>query len=112
MNIQSQAAARDRQQAFAQQQYQNQLAKYGRQAGVAESGIQARQRQAQDINKLIQGIGDVAGAGTMMAAGYTPKGYSKQAAADTSNIADASQSFSQQEMTPEQKRRFGLKMGS
>jgi hypothetical protein len=112
MNIQSQAAARDRQQAFAQQQYQNQLAKYGRQAGVAESGIQARQTQAQDVNKLIQGLGDVAGAGTMMAAGYAPKGYSKQAAADTSNIADASQSFSQQEMTPEQKRRFGLKMGS
>jgi hypothetical protein len=55
MNIQSQAAARDRQQAFAQQQYQNQLAKYGRQAGVAESGIQARQTQAQDVNKLIQG---------------------------------------------------------
>ena len=109
-NVAAQAAARDRQQAFAQQQYQNQLAKYGRQAGVTESGIASRTQQAQDVNKLIQGLGDVAGAGTMMAAGYTPKGYTKQAA-DTSNIADGSQSFSQQEMTPDQKRRFGLKMG-
>ena len=111
MNVQSQSAARDRQQAFAQQQYQNQLAKYGRQAGVAESGIQARQTQAQDVNKLIQGLGDVAGAGTMMAAGYAPKGYTKQAATPATHLAGQQESFAQQDMTPEQKRRFGLGLG-
>jgi hypothetical protein len=111
MNVQSQAAARDRQQAFAQQQYQNQLAKYGRQAGVAESGIQSRQTQAQDVNKLIQGLGDVAGAGTMIAAGYGPKGYTKQTATPATNVAGQQESFAQQDMTPEQKRRFGLGLG-
>lgn len=112
MNVQSQAAARDRRQAFEQQRYQNELAKYGKQAGLAESGVSSRQQQAQDINKLIQGIGDVAGAGTMMAAGYTPKGYTKEpAATPASNLAGEPQSFSQQEMTPEQKRRLGLGLG-
>jgi len=112
MNVQSQAAARDRRQAFEQQQYQNQLAKYGKQAGLAETGISSRQQQAQDINKLIQGLGDVAGAGTMVAAGYTPKGYTKESAATpAANLAGEPQSFSQQEMTPEQKRRFGLGLG-
>ena len=110
MNVQSKAAARDRQQAFAQQQYQNQLAKYGRQAGLAETGIASRQQQTQDINKLIQGLGDVAGAGTMMVAGYTPKGYTKESATP-SNLAGQSDSYSAQEMTPEQKRRFGLGLG-
>lgn len=80
MNVKSQAEARDRQQAFAQQQYQNQLAKYGKQAGQVESAVAARTGQAQDLNKLIQGIGDVAGTATLMAGGYTPKGYTKSAA--------------------------------
>lgn len=73
MNVQSQAAARDRRQAFAQQQYQNQLAKYGKQSGQVDSAVAARTGQAQDLNKLIQGLGDVAGTGTLLAAGYGPK---------------------------------------
>jgi hypothetical protein len=110
-NVAAQADARNRQQAFAQQQYQNQIAKYGKQAGLAESGIQSRQTQAQDVNKLIQGLGDVAGAGTLMASGYAPKGYTKQAATPATNVAGQQESFAQQDMTPEQKRRFGLGLG-
>lgn len=112
MNVQSQAAARDRRQAFAQQQYQNQLAKFGRQAQQVESGVAAKQQQAQDINKLIQATGDVAGSLTMMSKGYTPKGYTKEpVATPASNLAGEPDAFSAQEMTPEQKRRFGLGLG-
>lgn len=78
-NIESQAAARDRRQAFEQQQYQNLLAKHGKQAAVAQSGIDSRTQQAQDLNKLIQGLTDVAGTATLMSAGYSPKGMTKQA---------------------------------
>jgi hypothetical protein len=59
-NIQSQAAARDRQREFAQQQYQNELAKYGRQATQTGRDVRSRYQQARDINRMYQGIGDVA----------------------------------------------------
>jgi len=59
-NVGAQAAARDRAMNFAQQQYQNQLAKYGRQAGITEDLTKSRAQSAADINKLYQGIGDVA----------------------------------------------------
>ena len=60
MNVQSQAASRDRKQAFDQQRYNNELARYGRSAEQTESGIRQRIGEAQDINRLYQGIGDVA----------------------------------------------------
>lgn len=75
MNVQSKAAARDRRQAFEQQQYQNQLAKYGRQAQQVEDVSKLRQQQAQDYNRMLQGLGDVASTGGYLRAGYTPKGY-------------------------------------
>lgn len=59
-NIASQASARDRRQDFAQQAYENQLAKYGRSSGLTKSAIEQRYGQAADRNKLYQGIGDVA----------------------------------------------------
>lgn len=76
-NVESQAAARDRQMQFAQQQYQNQLAKYGRGAELAQSGVKNRYSQAEDINKLIQGVGDVASTAGYVNAGYAPKGMQK-----------------------------------
>lgn len=77
MNVQSQAAARDRRQAFEQQQYQNQLAKYGRQAQQVEDASKLRQQQAQDYNRMIQGIGDLVSTGGYLRAGYTPQGYQR-----------------------------------
>ena len=59
-NIQSQAAARDRQMQFAQQQYQNELAKFGRQSTQTGTDVGSRYQQAQDRNRMMQGIGDVA----------------------------------------------------
>jgi len=59
-NIQSQAAARDRQMQFAQQQYQNELAKLGRQSTQTGTDVRSRYQQAQDRNRMYQGIGDVA----------------------------------------------------
>jgi hypothetical protein len=78
MNVQSQAAARDRRQAFAQQQYQNELAKYGRQAQQVEGNVNLRQQQAQDFNRMIQGLGDVASTGAYMSAKSAPKQTSQQ----------------------------------
>jgi len=63
---------------FAQQQYQNQLAKYGKQSGLAASATDRRTGEAQDINKLMQGLGDVASTAGYVNAGYVPKGYTKQ----------------------------------
>lgn len=77
-NVESQAAARDRQMQFAQQQYQNQLAKYGRGADLAKMGTERAYGQAQDINRMIQGVGDVASTAGYMRAGYAPKGMQLQ----------------------------------
>jgi len=77
-NVGSQAEARDRAMQFAQQQYQNQLAKYGKQSGLAASATDRRTGEAQDTNKLIQGMGDLASTGGYLSAGYVPKGYVKQ----------------------------------
>lgn len=60
LNVRSQAAARDRRQDFAQQAYENELAKYGRSAGLTKSAMEQRYGQAADRNKLYQGLGDVA----------------------------------------------------
>jgi len=59
-NIQSQAAARDKRMDFEQQQYQNQLSKYGRETQMTDRLVNARLGKAQDINRMYQGIGDVA----------------------------------------------------
>ena len=77
-NVGAQAAARDRAMQFAQQQYQNQLAKYGKQAGLAGESIASRQQQAQDVNRLYQGLGDVASTAGYINAGYVPRGMQKQ----------------------------------
>jgi len=75
MNVQSKAAARDRKQAFEQQRYQNELAKYGRQAQQVEDVSKLRQQQAQDYNRMMQGLGDLASTGGYLRAGYTPRGF-------------------------------------
>lgn len=108
-NIESQAAARDREMQFAQQQYQNQLAKLGRQAQQTEMGVQGRQQRAQDINRLIQAGGDIAS--TFALSSSQKPGTKEPSATPSSNVADQSQSYSAQDMTPEQKRRFGLGIG-
>jgi len=74
-NVASKAAARDRQQAFAQQQYENELAKYGRSASASKSAAERRATEAADTNRLFQGLGDVASTAGYLRAGYTPKGY-------------------------------------
>ena len=77
-NIASQASARDRQMDFAQQAYDNQLAKYGKGADISDSSVKRRYGAAADTNKAIQGIGDVVSTGGYINAGYTPKGVTKQ----------------------------------
>ena len=62
-NIASQASARDRQMDFAQQQYTNQLAKYGKGADLSKSSVDRRYGAAADTNRAIQGIADVASTG-------------------------------------------------
>ena len=73
-NIGSQAAARDRQMQFNQQQYQNQLAKYGRQTGITDRNVDTRRNEAVDKNRMYQGIGDLASTGGYLSGGYIPKG--------------------------------------
>lgn len=79
-NIRAQADARDRRMQFAQQQYQNELAKYGKQAGLTGQATDRRASEAQDYNRMVQGLGDVASTGGYISAGYVPKGYTKQGA--------------------------------
>jgi hypothetical protein len=43
---------------FAQQQYQNELAKYGKQAGLTGQATDRRASEAQDYNRMVQGLGD------------------------------------------------------
>jgi hypothetical protein len=80
-NVRSKADARDRQMQFDQQQYQNELAKYGRSAGLAGQAMDRRADEARDYNRMIQGLGDVFSTGGYVSAGYVPKGYVKQGAA-------------------------------
>lgn len=77
-NVGAQAAARDRAMDFAQQQYANQMAKYDQQVPLAKAGIERQTTAAQDINKMIQGMGDVASTAGYINAGYVPKGMTKQ----------------------------------
>lgn len=77
-NVASQASARDRQMDFNQQQYTNQLAKYGKGANLSQSGVDRRYGAAADTNRAIQGIADVVSTGGYINAGYAPKGYVKQ----------------------------------
>ena len=74
-NIAAAADAKQRQMDFEQQKYQNELAKYGKGAQQVQAGISARQASAQDINRMIQGLGDVAGTATLVSQGYTPAGF-------------------------------------
>ena len=62
-NVASQASARDRQMDFAQQAYDNQLAKYGKGADISDSSVKRRYGAAADTNRAIQGIADVASTG-------------------------------------------------
>ena len=82
-NVASQAEARDRAMQFAQQQYQNQLAKYGKTADLTGSMMKTRAGEAEDLNKLIQGLGDVASTAAYTKAGYVPKGMTKQGGQQT-----------------------------
>lgn len=83
-NVGAQAAARDRAMQFAQQQYQNELAKYGKQAGLTSEMTGSRAQQAADINKLYQGLGDVAST----AAYQYGKGKKPQASSVTAGPAE------------------------
>jgi hypothetical protein len=77
-NVASKASARDRQMDFDQQQYMNQLAKYGKGADLSKSSVDRRYGAAGDTNRAIQGIADVVSTGGYINAGYTPKGFTKQ----------------------------------
>ena len=77
-NVGAQAAARDRAMRFAQQQYENQLGKYGKQVGLSGQAIESRQQQAQDTNRLYQGLGDLGSTAGYLNAGYIPRGMQRQ----------------------------------
>lgn len=68
-NVESQAAARDRRMQFEQQKYANELSKYGRQVPLTQMGIDREYGRAQDKNRMIQGIADVASTGAYMSTG-------------------------------------------
>jgi hypothetical protein len=76
-NVASKASARDRQMDFDQQQYMNQLAKYGKGADLSKSSVDRRYSAAGDTNRAIQGIADVVSTGGYINAGYTPKGFNR-----------------------------------
>ena len=73
-NIRAKTEAADRQRAFEQQAYENELGKYNRQVSGAGRQIQQRQDQATDVNRLYQGLGDLASTAGYMRAGSAPRG--------------------------------------
>lgn len=76
-NIQAQADARDRAMQFAQQAFNNQLAKFGKTSALAGSATDRRAGEAADFNRMVQGLGDVAGTAGYVSAGYVPKGWQR-----------------------------------
>jgi hypothetical protein len=72
-NIGAQAEARNRRMQFEQQKYANQLGKYGRQLSMAYPLTGSRSREAEDYNRMVQGLGDLASTGGQIAAGQIRK---------------------------------------
>ena len=108
-NVGAQAAARDRAIKLAQQQYENQLAKYGRGAELSQAGVKGRYGQAEDINKMYQGLGDVASTAGYVNAGYVPKGM--QQAQMPRNVPELQEDYgSQSELDDERLARVGQRM--
>lgn len=109
MNVKSRASARDRAIDLAQQQYQNQLAKYGRGAELSQAGVKSRYGQAEDINKMYQGLGDVASTAGYVKAGYVPKGMQKSQM--PANVPELQEDYgSQSDLDDERLGRVGQKM--
>lgn len=103
LNVKARASARDRAADLAQQQYENQLAKFGRSSGLAKSASERRAGEAQDYNRMIQGMGDVVSTGGYINAGYTPRGYQAPQAQMKPNVPEYQQPLNtyQQDFGPE-----------
>lgn len=78
-NVRAQRDAAQRRMDFEQQQYANQMGKLGRQISMGQQQTESRLGAAQDYNRMIQGLGDVASTGGYLSAGYVPRGMQKQA---------------------------------
>jgi len=102
-NVASQAEARDRRQQFAQQQYQNQLAKYGYQVPLTKQQIGTRQGEAQDFNRMVQGLGDLLSTGGQIAGGQIAGGKAQPQAAAVmkTQVPEYTQPIQQNDFGPE-----------